>query len=857
MMASKRSAGSLREYARKRDFASTPEPAAGDDERTRASRARKDSSTARRREASQARPTRFVVHEHHARRLHWDLRLEHDGVLESWAIPNGIPEDPQSNRKAIHVEDHPLSYIDYEGDIPAGNYGAGEVSIWDRGDYETEKREDGKLVVVFRGERLHGRYALFRTGKEERDWMIHRMDPPVEPRDPFPERLRPMLASPARLLPADDSGWAFEIKWDGVRAILYWQPGRLRIESRNLNEITARYPELRPLGNALGSREAVLDGEIVAFDDHGRPSFERLQRRMHLVSESAVRRLAHEQPVTYEIFDLLYLDGHLTTSLPYRRRRELLDGLALAGPTWQVPGIHEGDGEAFLRVTVEHGLEGVLAKRLDSPYRTGQRGGEWLKIKNVNRQELVIGGWLPGKGRRAGALGALLIGYYESDDGERRLRYGGRVGSGFDEAELRSLGRKLDRLARSSSPFAAVGVQPPREARFVEPELVAEIEFSHWTREGILRHPSYKGLRDDKPPQEVIKEVARAPHDSRSSARSASRARVPSDSTSSRRGRSSKGTRRSSPYEVVHETKRHVEIEVEGRRLRLSNRDKVLYPRAGFTKGDLIDYYAAIAPVLLGHLAGRPLTFKRYPNGVEAGHFYQKRCPSPRPEWVRTAPIWSERHRERIEYCLVEDLPTLIWAANLADIELHTSLSRAEDIERPTLLMFDLDPGAPAGLRECCKVALQVRELLQTLGLQTLVKTSGAKGLQVCMPLNSELTYAQTKPFAKAVAELLEKQHPKLVVSRMAKEARPGRVLIDWSQNDQHKTTVCVYSLRARERPTISTPLQWEEVERGARTRNPAKLALSLEPRELLERVQREGDGFATLLTLSQALPEL
>ena len=655
----------------------------------------------------------------------------------------------------------------------------------------------------------------------------------------MPEHLAPMLASAARM-PVHDQEWAFEIKWDGVRAITYWQPRQLRIESRNLNDVSARYPELRALGLQLGSREAVLDGEIVAFDEHGRPSFELLQQRMHVSSESIIRRLSREAPVSYVIFDLLYLDGHTTIKLPYRERRALLDELELRGAAWQTPAYHVGEGRELLAAAAEQRLEGVVAKRLDSPYRPGKRTDEWLKIKNVNRQELVIGGWLPGKGARAGRLGALLMGYYEPvdpidkrgddkrnrGDGKRKqdldsqvLRYAGRVGTGFDDRELERLGGELEKRARRSSPFS--GAQPPRAARFVEPQLVAEIEFRQWTRERILRHSSYKGLRDDKPAAEV---------------------RLERPSTER-------------PYEIVHETKRATEIEVEGHTLKLTNREKVLYPRTGFTKGELVDYYALIAPALLAHLAGRPLTLKRYPDGVEGPYFYEKRCPTHRPAWVRTAAIQSERGKGKIDYCLAEDLPTLIWAANLANIELHTSLSRAADMDTPTALVFDLDPGAPAGLKQCCRVALWIRELFDMFGLDAFVKTSGSKGMQVYVPLNTSVSYEQTKPFARAVAELLEKRHPRQVVSRMTKDLRAGKVLIDWSQNDQHKTTVCVYSLRARERPMISTPLLWEEVEKASRSRRQPNL--SVEPKALLERVEDRGDLFAPLLTLTQELPEL
>jgi bifunctional non-homologous end joining protein LigD len=859
-------AGKLREYRAKRDFHSTPEPApAAEPAAGTPARASKRPARSRSRAAAspQSAPARFVVHEHHARRLHWDLRLEHDGTLLSWAVPNGIPQDPRENRKAIHVEDHPLSYIDFEGEIPRGSYGAGRVCIWDSGSYDCEKLEDGKVVVVFHGRRLRGRYALFRTGGE-RDWMIHRMDSPDPARVTMPEHLLPMLASPGEL-PRHEAEWAFELKWDGVRAIAYVQPGRLRVESRNLNDIGARYPELRALGRQLGMREAVLDGEIVAFDEHGAPSFERLQGRMHLTSESTIRRFARDAPVTYVIFDLLHLDGRSTVELPYRERRALLEQLELNGPAWQTPAYHTGNGRGLLAATAERRLEGLLAKQLESPYRPGERSRQWLKIKNTARQELVIGGWLPGKGRRTGQLGALLMGYYEKDGRRRVLRYAGRVGTGFDEAELERLGAALDSRKRRSSPFAERGVQPPREARFVKPELLAEIEFSHWTQERILRHSVYRGLRADKPAREVELELeTRASSSPASGSSSSASRRSPARRTptaASPVGQPRQALAREAPdeqaqpYRVTHQTKRHTEIQAQGRTLRLSNREKVLYPQTGFTKGQLVDYYAAVAPVLLPHLAGRPLTLKRYPDGVQGEYFYEKRCPAHRPDWVQTAAIPSERQGEAIDYCLAEDLPTLIWLANLADIELHTSLSRARDMDTPTALVFDLDPGAPAALKECCRVALLIGELLEELQLQTLVKTSGSKGLQLYLPLNTPVSYEQTKPFARAVAQLLEKRHPELVTSRMTKSLRPGKVLIDWSQNDPHKTTVCVYSLRALQHPLISTPLRWEEVQRAARRRRESPL--SLEPAELLARVEREGDLHAGLVTLTQELPDL
>ena len=800
---------SLSSYRKKRDFKATPEPGG---------------------EAVATQPgdgqARFVVQQHAATRLHWDLRLEHEGVLASWAVPNGIPPDPADNRLAVRTEDHPLEYLEFHGEIPKGQYGAGTMKIWDAGTFELHKWDARKVEVTFHGERLHGRYGLFVIGRDEatkQDWMIHRMDPPDDPdRVAMPERLVPMMARPSDELPRPERGWSYEVKWDGVRAIAYVQPGRLRLESRNLNEITDAYPEVRGILTDLGMHEAVLDGEIVAFDDNGRPSFERLQSRMHVTSPNAVRRLMGSTPVVYAIFDVLYLDGHSLMDLPYTERRERLEQLELGGPAWRVPSVHRDAGKRLLEATASQGLEGVVAKRLDSHYEPGRRTGAWLKIKHVHRQELVIGGWIPGEGRRARRIGALLMGYHR--DGT--FVYAGRVGTGFTEKTLNDLLGKLEPLRRDTSPFGSAP-KLPREAVFVEPSLVAEIEFREWTNEGVLRAPSFKGLREDKSPREVVLEGAG--HDAAESADP------------------------SSPEALFDEVEElpegAVAVLTQGRRLKISNWDKVLYPETGFTKGDLVAYYSRIAPILLPHLHDRPLTLKRYPNGVDSQYFYEKQSPSHRPEWVQTVKIGS------INYTLAQDRPTLVWLANLADIELHTSLSLAPAPERPTMLVFDLDPGAPAGIVECCRVGVVLHGLFDQIGLQSFAKTSGSKGLQVYVPLNGDTDYEQTKSFARRIAELLEQRMPELVVSRMTKRLRPGKVLVDWSQNDIHKTTVNVYSVRARERPTVSTPVSWDEV--ADVQRNGDGESMTFDTDQVLERVIELGDLFAPVASLRQRLPPI
>ncbi len=476
--------GPLGEYRAKRNPKKTPEPMGSPRPSAR----------------SAPKPT-FVVQEHHARALHWDFRLEHDGVLVSWALPKGLPLDPATNHLAVRTEDHPLEYGSFAGTIPKGEYGAGKVTIWDHGWYELEKWREKEVMIVLHGKRAKGRYVLFPTG--EKNWMIHRMDPAPANYEPMPQHVAPMLVL-ASQLPKNDEGWAYEFKWDGVRAMVYVEGGRVRALTRNDKTLAATFPELREIGEFLGSRSAILDGEIVTLDKEGRPSFAVLAHRLHLTKASEIERLAKSTPVSFFAFDLLYLDGHNYLADTYDVRRAALSKLKFDGGSFATPpSSTDVKGSDMLRIAKERGLEGVVVKRRASRYAPGQRNGEWIKIKNFHTQEVVIGGWTAGQGERAGSFGALLLGV----NAEEGFTYIGKVGTGFSAADRREILNSLKPLARKTSPFVQrLSPSETAQAHFVRPSVVGEVRFAEWTVDGHLRQPSWRGLRTDKSAKEVARE---------------------------------------------------------------------------------------------------------------------------------------------------------------------------------------------------------------------------------------------------------------------------------------------------------------------------------------------------------------
>ncbi len=760
----------LREYRAKRDTKRTPEPFGG-------------------RERGQA-PI-FVVQRHDARRLHYDFRLERGGVLVSWAVPKGVPLEPGARALAVHVEDHPLEYASFAGEIPAGQYGAGTVEIWDTGTYELlEEKRGGQLKVLLHGKRLDGVWTLVPAhldGKEE-NWLLikssesQKADP--EGRTPY----KPMLATLAAEVPKGGS-WAFEVKWDGYRALAYVRGGDCRLVSRNDNDLTPRFPEVaKAVVKATKSPNAVLDGEVCALDERGRSSFSAMQQG--------------SGQLVYYVFDLLELDGEPLVALPLRERRARLEPLLDRRNRTVRLSESFADGDALLTAAREQGLEGIMAKRLDSEYCQGKRTRLWLKVKTHGRQEFVVAGYTRGEGRRSNSFGSLVLAVNEGGT----LRYVGNVGTGFDEREIGRLLALLRPLERRESPFPV----PPKMPRvrkgdvvWVEPKLVAEVEFSEWTHDGRLRQPSYQGLREDKPARDVHRELP------------------PDDSV--RKGK---------------------------RELKLSNVDKVFFPADGITKGDLLEYYRAVAPVLVPHLKNRPFTMRRYPDGIVGKAFFQKDAPSHMPDWIPTyRALVATRERARtkkwVEFPLVNDELALLWMVNMGCIDMNTWYSRIDKPDRPDFVLFDLDPTPEVRWSQTLEVARLVRELLDGLGLASYPKTSGGKGFHILVPLDRRSTYDDSRAFAELVAGTIAASRPKLATTEWTKSRRRG-VLIDANQNGEGKTIASVYSVRPHPGAPVSTPLEWDEVDDV----EPTRFTMAA----VLERVERRGDLYERVLKTRQSL---
>jgi len=763
---------SLQDYERKRSRKQTPEPFG---------------------KGKRGKAPIFVVQRHDASRLHYDFRLERDGVLLSWAVPKGVPLEPGTQHLAVHVEDHPLTYATFEGEIPAGNYGAGTVEIWDQGTYElVEEKPNGGMTVHLHGKKLNGPWTLVpaKLGGDPKNWLLVKKKTDEAPARNERSSYWPMLATPADAVPAGE-GWLHEVKWDGYRAIVTISGGVAELTSRNGKSLTARFDSVaRAVVHAVKTPDCVLDGEVCALDPEGRASFSAMQQG--------------SGPLVLYLFDVLEIDGEPLVELSLAERHKRLQALIdKRSKTVRVSDLFD-DGDALFEAATAQKLEGIVSKRADSRYESGRRSRNWLKIKTQGRQELVVAGYTKGQGRRSNGFGALVLGVNENGV----LRWAGNVGTGFDEAEIARLLAKLKPLRRDATPFAELPKMPRvrrEDVVWVEPALVAEIRFAEWTHDGRLRAPVYEGLREDKEASEVHREQPPLP-------------------TEIRRGT---------------------------RVLKLSNLEKPFWPEEGITKGDLIAYYRDIAPVLVPHLHDRPFTMKRYPDGWNGKFFFQKDAPKHMPDWIPTRQFEASTRdkppqRRLIDFALVNDELALLWMANMGCIDMNTWYSRVDKPSRPDWVLFDLDPSPDVGFPETIQVALLIKQMLDLLELESFPKTSGSEGIHILVPVARRHTYAQAREFSEIVAGALARAHPGLATTEWTKAKRRG-VLIDSNQNGEGKTIASAYSVRPKPGAPVSTPLRWEEVNESL---DPAAFTMAA----VRERVEREGDLFAGVLVTKQSL---
>ena len=813
----------LERYRSKRDASSTPEPFGPSPP------------------AADGEGGLFVVQKHAARRLHYDFRLELGGVLLSWAVPKGPSLDPTVKRLAVRTEDHPLEYGDFEGVIPAGNYGAGRVLLWDRGRFRwvEEPRaglSKGKLLFELFGQKLRGTFALVRSRREEKEWLLvkHR-DPFARPDASFREesvvsgrsledlsgardvgaeleaelsRLgaprRTVRAAEVELMlaqasdrPFSDDRFLFELKYDGFRAVAEKDGERVEFRYRGGQDAIALYPEVAPALRALPVERAILDGEIVVLDEEGKPSFQLLQKRALLRRGRDVQRAAREKPATYFAFDLLGLgDRDLRPLALSDRKRVLARLLPAAGPV-RYADHFDGRGEDFFHAVRERGLEGMVGKRRDSPYRAG-RSPAWVKVRVNRAGDFAVVGFTDPSGARAG-FGALHLALAAANGG---YTYAGSVGTGFRSEDLARIRERLEPLRRRSPP--ASGAVPRGSGNhWVEPALVAEVRYLEWTDEGLLRQPVFVRLREDKKPAECTPETREPP-----------RAVPGPESPEAAEGRPEEERMQRDP--------------------KLSNPDKVFWPDEGYTKGDLVGYYRTIAPFLLPYLRDRPLTLTRFPDGIRGKSFFQKDAPAWTPAWVRTARVYSEDAEREIDYFVADDVETLLYVVNLGAIPLHVTASRLADEGRPDWTVLDLDP-KEAPFEHVVQIALRLRELCERAGLPSYPKTTGQRGLHVLVPVGQQLTHAQARQLAQILSRRVADELPEIATLERSIPARRGRVYLDCLQNGRGKTIVSPFSVRPQPGAPVSTPLSWSEVTRRL---DPARFTIESVPR----RTRRSGE---------------
>ena len=905
----------LIEYQRKRHFNRTPEP------RGKVKR-RKGSALA------------FVIQKHAATRLHYDFRLELDGVLKSWAVPKGPSFDPKEKRLAVEVEDHPLDYADFEGIIPEGEYGGGTVAVWDHGSWQPDGDpragyRAGKLKFRLDGEKLRGGWTLVRLARRGNErathWLlIKERDDEARPTDEYdvveaepnsvasgrsldqiaaardrvwgskqgsgfrvpgsaaparpqkaraapraqaakkparakkstarrskkngspselpegarrsalPAKIEMQLATLAKQPPTGDQ-WLHEIKFDGYRIVCRLDRGRAKLLTRGDQDWTGRMPAIEQAVEALPIEQAIFDGEVVALLPSGVSSFQALQNAF---------RGERSEPLVYYAFDLLYLDGHDLRRVPLEDRKarlvELLDHNTSRGAVRYAEHV-VNEGERFFAESCRLGLEGIISKRRDRAYVAG-RGFDWLKTKCLRRDEFVIGGFTEPAGARHG-LGALLVGYYAPP---KRLVYAGRVGTGFSDRLLTDLRKRLDRLEQSRSSFADFPQRsPPRGTHWVRPELVGQIEFSNWTDDGRLRHPSFQGLREDKPADQITRDE---PHELRKATDGNGRApRTSGGKLANVKKHQPRQPNKSGKDSERDGAKRAARDEREGHEVagvRLTHPDRVLYPEQGITKLGLAEFYEEIADWILPHLVDRPLSLLRCPEGARKTCFYQKHLGPGAPRELGRVMI-PEKSKAG-DYAVVKNIAGVVALVQMGVLEIHPWGARADDVERPDRLTFDFDPSPEVGWPAVVDAARRLRALLESLQLESFVKTSGGKGLHVVVPIQRRLGWPEAKAFCKAVAQRMVLDSPERFTINPLKASRTNKIFVDYLRNERGATSVAAYSTRARAGAPVSVPVGWDELKADLRadrfnvTNLPSRLArLRRDPWEKLSQVRQ------------------
>ncbi len=902
----------LDRYAAKRSFTRTPEPPA-------------------RVAGSRAGPLMFVVQKHAARQLHYDFRLELDGVLKSWAVPKGPSLDVGDKRMAVEVEDHPFDYASFEGVIPPKQYGAGNVIVWDCGVYSPDEGQQysfadrdaaesrvraelaaGKLSFILCGEKLKGSFALVKT-KTGNQWLLikHRdrfarandilasktsvlsgmslddISPlkvparrdaaqlaPWGPAEKQPQQLKPMLAETGDG-PQSNPQWRYEPKLDGYRVIAFVAGAQVRLQSRRGLDLTAFFPELAEELAAQPAGQLILDGEIVALDPTGRPSFHALQNRAQLKSPAQIEAARRETPVVLVCFDLLHFAGLNLRAAPYLDRRRYLSQCLLPAAHLQLVHTSADAGELY-EAALKSGFEGIVAKRIDSSYQAGQRSRSWLKIKAAKSSEFLVGGFTRGKGARE-PLGALLLGYWEG----KELRYAGHVGSGLDDEIIATLLKRAAKLERASSPFTG---KPPlhRPTTWLKPQLVAEVTFSEWTPAGALRAPVFVRLREDIAPCSVRKAAPSSP-----AARAAvARSLTPADANPQR----TEADEAAAVLEQLKNPAKALELKVGGARIALTNLDRIYWPqdpatrRAAVNKRDFISYLARVGRFMLPHLKDRPLTMIRMPAGINGERFFQKHWEQTLPDFVETVTVFSEHKDGRHRYLLANNLPTLLWLGQVGTLEFHVWHSRAQTapeaagasteyaaslaalessiLNYPDYLVFDIDPyiysGKEAkgeepelnkkGFAVGKRVAFWIRALLKEMSLEAVVKTSGKTGLHVFVPIERTVTFDEARHICETVGRHVMRAHPKDITMEWAVEKRTGKIFIDYNMNVRGKTLNVAYSPRGVPGAPVSMPLTWEELEAA----EPMDFSID----NVIPRLEKNGDRWHDVLETKQSLTQ-